>query len=213
MLTDAQLFWLYSLIKWIDQRCESPTGHEHEGTLPRTGRNSIVLTGPMAVGKTTVGAIVATTLGWDLIDSDDHIEALTGMTGGEFAAQEGVPALHRLEAKFVEEAIGSHRTVIAAAASIADSNQVIRLLQEAEVGVVLLEARPQLLVDRMTRATHRRDVNLDELRELTEIRRSRLDVLQNCYLIRVDDLEPETVAAWIVECVVQAANETGEPDE
>ncbi len=55
----------------------------------------IVLTGFMGSGKTTVGPLVATQLGWRFIDVDDVIEAEAGMTIAEIFARHGEAAFRR----------------------------------------------------------------------------------------------------------------------
>jgi shikimate kinase len=49
----------------------------------------IVLTGFMGSGKTTVGPLVASRLGWDFVDIDDVIEADAGATVAELFARHG----------------------------------------------------------------------------------------------------------------------------
>ena len=65
-------------------------------TLPTTLRR-IVLTGFMGAGKTTVGRLLAESLGWEFLDLDAHIEQRTGATVPELFARDGEPAFRRLE--------------------------------------------------------------------------------------------------------------------
>jgi shikimate kinase len=75
----------------------------------------------MGVGKTTVGRLLARTLGRPFIDGDQQIEEITGRTGREIAATDGVPALHALELSVLLQALeGSSDAVVAAAASVVD---------------------------------------------------------------------------------------------
>jgi shikimate kinase len=75
----------------------------------------------MGVGKTTVGRLLARTLGRPFIDGDQQIEGITGRTGREIAATDGVPALHALELSVLLQALeGSSDAVVAAAASVVD---------------------------------------------------------------------------------------------
>ena len=50
-----------------------------EVTLPTTLRR-IVLMGFMGAGKTTVGRLLAESLGWEFLDLDAHIEQRAGAT-------------------------------------------------------------------------------------------------------------------------------------
>lgn len=83
--------------------------------------NSVVLVGQMGVGKTTVGRLVADRLGMSFYDCDAQIEEATGRTSREIARSDGVPALHALELSVLLSALGKSPAVIAAAASVVDS--------------------------------------------------------------------------------------------
>ncbi len=65
--------------------------------LPTAPIRSIVLTGFMGSGKTTVGPLVAARLGWRFVDADDEIVAETGVTITEFFARHGENAFRELE--------------------------------------------------------------------------------------------------------------------
>ena len=58
----------------------------------------LVLLGPMGVGKTTVGRLLATALERPFSDSDDAVERETEGTSREVAAAQGIAALYDLEA-------------------------------------------------------------------------------------------------------------------
>ena len=57
----------------------------------------IVLIGPMGVGKTTLGRLLADQLSLEFRDSDVWIESMAGRTGAEIAEADGIAELHRLE--------------------------------------------------------------------------------------------------------------------
>ena len=79
----------------------------------------VVMIGMMGVGKSTVGRLVATRLGWGYWDNDEALEASTGTTAGELQRRRGQAALHAAENRLLREALESHdRTVFAAAGSV-----------------------------------------------------------------------------------------------
>lgn len=130
----------------------------------------LVLVGPMAVGKSTVGAALAGRLGRPLRDSDDDLLAERGIAGRELAAAEGVEALHRWEADHLLAALASPvPSVVAAAASTVDDARC-----RAALGphvVVWLTAPAALLAARRREdlqdgGDHRRTVGGDEAGEL-----------------------------------------------
>ena len=87
---------------------------------PVSSAAHLVLTGPMGVGKTAVGAKLAAALGRRFVDSDAVIEAVAGRSGKDIAAELGVARLHEMEVEALRQALhADHAAVIAAAASAA----------------------------------------------------------------------------------------------
>jgi shikimate kinase len=115
----------------------------------------------MGSGKTTVGRLLADTLGWRFFDSDYQIRERTGSTGREIAAAEGVAALHGLEKDVFYEAIGSAEpAVVAAAASVVDDAGVRRALEDTLC--VSLDADPEVLAERWHEGGARRRISGEE---------------------------------------------------
>src|ERR1039458_10313852 len=73
-----------------------PTQSETQ-TAPAAPSRRIVLTGFMGSGKTTVGPLVASRLGWSFVDVDDAIEAEAGTTIAELFARHGEQAFRERE--------------------------------------------------------------------------------------------------------------------
>ena len=73
----------------------------------------LVLVGPPASGKTTVGTAVADTLGVAFRDTDRDVEAQTGSTVADLFIQRGEPVFRELEARAVERALAEHDGVLA----------------------------------------------------------------------------------------------------
>jgi shikimate kinase len=130
----------------------------------------IVLLGPMAAGKTTLGLALARALDTDFIDSDQVILELTGLTAAEIASGAGVSELHRLERKVISDALLLvDRSVIAAAASVVDDEAM-----RTELGRHLclwVDAEPSTLSTRRSSGAHRRALDEDQARQLNLARR------------------------------------------
>ncbi|WP_086559716.1 shikimate kinase [Streptomyces africanus] len=73
----------------------------------------IVLVGPMGVGKSTVGQLLAGRLGAGYRDTDDDIVAAQGRTIAEIFVEEGEPAFRAIEKQAVREALAGHDGVLA----------------------------------------------------------------------------------------------------
>ncbi len=79
----------------------------------------LVLIGMMGTGKTTVGQILATRLGWGFWDNDEALQGATGQTAAELQRLRGEAVLHEVEDRLLSEALREHtQTVFAAAASV-----------------------------------------------------------------------------------------------
>ena len=143
-------------------------------------RTTIVLIGPMGVGKTTVGQRLAARLDRPLLDSDQLIEASVGATAAEIAEREGVDALHHLEADVLLRSLDHDvAAVVAAAASVVDQRDVVDRLRSGPELVVSLTADRDVREERAAGAAHRRaigDEELDRLRRRLERYREVADV-------------------------------------
>ncbi|WDV50369.1 shikimate kinase [Streptomyces coeruleorubidus] len=73
----------------------------------------IVLVGPMGVGKSTVGQLLAERLGTGYRDTDDDIVAAQGRTIAEIFVEEGESAFRAIEKQSVHEALAGHDGVLA----------------------------------------------------------------------------------------------------
>lgn len=79
----------------------------------------LALIGMMGTGKTTVGCLLATRLGWELWDNDEALRRATGKTAAEVQSTRGRAQLHEIEDRLLREALGNDAaTVFAAAASV-----------------------------------------------------------------------------------------------
>ncbi|GAA2275320.1 shikimate kinase [Streptomyces hawaiiensis] len=73
----------------------------------------VVLVGPMGVGKSTVGQLLAERLGVSYRDTDDDIVATQGRTVAEIFVDEGEPAFRAIEKAAVHRAIAEHDGILA----------------------------------------------------------------------------------------------------
>ncbi|MEU2749097.1 shikimate kinase [Streptomyces collinus] len=73
----------------------------------------VVLVGPMGVGKSTVGQLLADRLGVSYRDTDDDIVAEQGRTIAEIFVDEGESAFRAIEKTAVHRALAEHDGILA----------------------------------------------------------------------------------------------------
>jgi shikimate kinase len=73
----------------------------------------VVLVGPPASGKTTVGTALAAALGAAFRDTDQDVEAEAGTTVADLFVEHGEPHFRALEAAAVARALAEHEGVLA----------------------------------------------------------------------------------------------------
>ncbi|MFD3505415.1 shikimate kinase [Streptomyces sp. NPDC058676] len=73
----------------------------------------VVLVGPMGVGKSTVGQLLAERLGVGYRDTDEDIVTEQGRTIAEIFVDEGEPAFRAIEKRAVHQALADHDGVLA----------------------------------------------------------------------------------------------------
>jgi shikimate kinase len=113
------------------------------------GIERIALTGFMGAGKSTVGRLLASRLGWTFLDLDNHLEQRAGLTVPEIFSQHGEARFRRLESTALASALSHRSTVIALGGGVPESI-TNRLLLEQTPGTftIFLDAPFPVLFDR-----------------------------------------------------------------
>ncbi|MFN2451938.1 MAG: 3-dehydroquinate synthase [Candidatus Dormibacteria bacterium] len=106
---------------------------------------TLVLTGMMGTGKSTVGPLVARRLGLEFVDGDVEIERRAGRSVSDIVAADGETALRVLECAVVADLLAADARVLALGGG-ALLDDTSRSLAEARAGIVSLTcALPELL--------------------------------------------------------------------
>lgn len=108
----------------------------------------------MGVGKSTIGQLVATQLGYDFIDTDSYIEAALGMTISRIFAEKGEPHFRACEAALVEELVHRRHVVVATGGGLAANPVHLNRLRQGAL-IVCLWASPEAIWERVRHQTHR----------------------------------------------------------
>ncbi len=148
---------------------------------------NIALIGYRGTGKTTVGRLLAKTLGWEFVDSDVEIESRAGCNIATIFADSGEAAFRDLEAEVLADLATREKHVLSlgGGAVLRDASREVLAKQTY---VVWLTATPETIHQRMNAdaTTADRRPNLTQLSGLEEIRtllEQRLPVYQaaaNC---------------------------------
>ncbi len=114
----------------------------------------------MGSGKSTVGARLASQLGWHFVDLDDRIQAAAGISITEFFERHGEPAFRQLEADQLRGALGraaemKEPTVIALGGGTYAQMGAPEFLRNAGVPVIWLDAPIEVLLSRCMTMTGR----------------------------------------------------------
>nr|WP_281360587.1 shikimate kinase [Psychromicrobium silvestre] len=109
--------------------------------------------GPMAVGKTTLGAELAQLLGWEFVDSDQVVESQHGKISDIFASR-GESWFRQLEARTIATLLRSEAPLVL---SLGGGAVLDTGTQQLLVGrtVVYLNARPETVRARILRSSNR----------------------------------------------------------
>lgn len=81
-------------------------------TDARTRRQNLILVGYRGSGKTTVGRLAASALGWIFLDTDELVTHAAGRSIAAIFAQDGEPAFRQLESQAIGQAVAGTRRVI-----------------------------------------------------------------------------------------------------
>ncbi|MGA7162028.1 MAG: shikimate kinase [Bacteroidota bacterium] len=108
----------------------------------------IFLTGFMGSGKSTIGPILANTIGYDFVDLDMFIEQKEKRKIGDIFKQEGERAFRKMERAFLTEVSGTPRSVISLGGGTITDQESLDLVKESGV-LVYLKAESEFIYKRL----------------------------------------------------------------
>ncbi|MFH8222563.1 3-dehydroquinate synthase [Streptomyces sp. NPDC018057] len=166
-----------------------------------SGAPAVVLVGPMGVGKSTVGRLLAGRLGVAYRDTDDDIVAEQGRAISEIFVDEGEDAFRALEKDAVRRAVAEHGGVLAlggGAVLDADTRALLAELPVVYLSMDVEEAvrRTGLNVARPLLAVNPRK----QWRELMEARRHLYEEVATA-VVATDGRTPEEVTGAVLDAV------------
>ncbi|MDR3083964.1 MAG: shikimate kinase [Streptomyces sp.] len=161
----------------------------------------VVLVGPMGVGKSTVGQLLAERLGVGYRDTDDDIVAEQGRAIADIFVDEGEPAFRALEKKAVRRALTEHGGVLALGGGAILDAQTRALLAGHQVAYLSMDVeeavrRTGLNVARPLLAVNPRR----QWRELMEARRHLYTEVART-VVPTDGRTPEEVTQAVLDAL------------
>lgn len=108
---------------------------------------NLYLVGFMGTGKSTLGRLLASSLGFVFVDSDKEIERIRGKAVSEIFAEEGEEAFRRYEREFIEQGHPDRKCVVACGGGLVTQPGMVELLKARGV-VVCLYASPGEIINR-----------------------------------------------------------------
>ena len=116
--------------------------------MRKSEKTNIILTGFSFTGKSVVGKEVARRLGWNFVDSDEEIVALSRKSIPDIFAQDGEEHFRELERQVLQRACEEKETVIAVGGGAIVDQRNRELFARSGV-VICLEAKPQTIYERL----------------------------------------------------------------
>ncbi len=126
-----------------------------------TDRRPLVLVGPMGAGKTTVGQLLARRLGLPFLDSDQVLEARTGVSIATIFEIEGEQQFRAREAALIAELLSSDGAVLATGGGAIHSEATRELLAQS-ARVIYLHATPDTSYARVRKSRDRPLLKVDD---------------------------------------------------
>lgn len=160
----------------------------------------IFLVGMMGAGKTTVGQVLASRLGWQHLDSDGQVEQSTGCSVAQIFDQRGEAAFRAEEANALARAATGAAPVVVSVAGGAVLDPDNRHLLGRCGTVVWLRARIDTLAVRVGSGDGRPLLGHQPVAVLRRLEARRRPVYQQLaqVVVDVDDLPPMLVAERIL---------------
>ncbi len=126
----------------------------------------IFLTGFSGSGKSTIGPLLANSLGFEFIDLDKEIEQAAGKSINRIFSENGEPYFRNLELKTLEEIVCRKDIVVSLGGGVLESDRCFGLIRQHGT-LVYLKSSPEILTIRLQHKTDRPLLKSDDGEKLT----------------------------------------------
>jgi shikimate kinase len=117
-------------------------------------KSLVYLAGFMGSGKSTIGPILANTLGFEFVDIDKFVEQKAAKRIKEIFATEGERAFRGIERSSLVEVAGRHHCVVSLGGGTIANEENFQLIRESGV-IVYLQLSPEEITQRVHHRTDR----------------------------------------------------------
>jgi shikimate kinase len=114
----------------------------------------IFLTGFSGSGKSTIGPLLANSLGYNFIDLDKAIELKAGKTITRIFAEEGESFFRELELTVLQDIVNRTELVVSLGGGVLENDRCFAMIRENGT-LVYLKSSPQMLTKRLQHKTDR----------------------------------------------------------
>ncbi len=165
---------------------------------------NIVLTGPMASGKTKVGKQTAKALNMTFLDTDDLIMERTRMDINQIFSEMGEEHFRKIEEEVIEVISGQDDIVVATGGGVVLSNINMKRLRKNSI-IINLKASLDTLCTRLENSMDRPLLNGKDLKEeLRKHSEGRIDRYKNAdYFIDTDNIDISNAVDRIIHLSMQ----------
>ena len=172
-------------------------------------KNNLVLIGFMGSGKTVIGRAVARLLDYEFIDTDEQIQQVTGMMLNALFKKHGEIRFRSEEELVAKKLAARSKLVIASGGSLMPGQESLTLLQE-QGWFVLLQAAPEVILERISRKNNRGNrllvsgkPSIESVQKMLEERQQQYQKLAD-FTVNTSDISVEEAANLIVANYRQA---------
>jgi shikimate kinase len=161
----------------------------------------------MGAGKSTVGRLLADRMGRPFLDSDELIEAETGLTVAQIFADDGEAAFRAVETDVLRQMLDRDEAAVIAAAGGSVLDPVNRAHMRARGTVVWLRVDLPHLAERVKSGGHRPLLDDDPAATLARLAEEREGLYRESAheIVDVDELSPNEVADRVLASTGAAA--------
>ena len=117
-------------------------------------KDRIYLTGFMGSGKSTIGPILANTIGYDFLDIDRSIETREGRTVTEIFRERGEEYFRSIEREIIARICSQPRLVVSLGGGTITDQETFRIIASSGI-LVYLKVAPEQLYRRLHRRSDR----------------------------------------------------------